>query len=295
MNPLIDLLDQALQANLSKRQWAAFAAVLRQTLGFRKVEDDLSARRLEQLTGIQRNHIWQAKRELEALGLLHSRSGQYGEILAFPMLIKDSAATVQTAVMSPKTETDSPPIPPPLTPETGQIAPKTGQPVAQIGTDSLPKQDITRNNLTSDNHYTVHAAAESVLDADAATLQYPSELSAREREQAPVCLDGLSPQAAQQVLDVWAYKIRHGEVRKSRIGFLLALIKAQRQGSLDTRCLQLSHPASPPDPASRQQLQARELWLEQQAQQAWLRDMQHFGITVNDLSLPARYASGGGT
>ena len=292
MNPLITLLDQALQANLSKRQWAAFAAVLRQTVGFNKHEDDLSARRLEQLTGIQRNHIWQAKKELEQLGLLHSRPGQYGDILSCSVAPPVPAAPAENRASS------SPPIPPPLVPKTGQSAPETGETPAQIGIKPRPKQDTTRNHLTDKDH---HNVAE-VRVADATVLRYPPDLSSSERQQAPACLDGLSPAAAQQVLAVWDCKIRQGEVRKSRIGLLVALVKAQRQGNLDTRCLSREATThTPPNPStptrtdalSPQQRQAREHWLEQQAQQAWLRDMQHFGVLTEHIKPPQAGLPGG--
>lgn len=86
MNSLVTILDAALAADLGKRQWAVFAAVLRQTLGYRKVSDDLSSGRLAQLTGIQRNHIWQAKQELVDKGLLVSAPGKFGEVLGFAVL-----------------------------------------------------------------------------------------------------------------------------------------------------------------------------------------------------------------
>lgn len=86
MNSLVTILDAALAADLGKRQWAVFAAVLRQTLGYRKVSDDLSSGRLSQLTGIQRNHIWQAKQELVDKGLLVSAPGKFGEVLGFAVL-----------------------------------------------------------------------------------------------------------------------------------------------------------------------------------------------------------------
>ena len=86
INSLVTILDAALAADLSKRQWAVFAAVLRQTLGYRKVSDDLSSGRLAQLTGIQRNHIWQAKQELVDKGLLVSAPGKFGEVLEFAVL-----------------------------------------------------------------------------------------------------------------------------------------------------------------------------------------------------------------
>ena len=257
MNQLVDLLDTALRANLTKRQWAAFAAILRQTVGYRKSADDLSARRLEQLTGIRRNHIWQAKNELRELGLIVSQPGRYGEVLGFPQ------------------------------------HPKTGQSTARIGTESVPKQDTTLSNLTQRNHdSTVGNEIVSVMPASAAEvaddsekseelpdgeLNYPSDLSVFEREKAPQHLDGLTPSAAQQVLDVWVLKISRGEVRKSRLGLLAALVKAQHRGQLHTDGLPQSSPSRIADPQQQQRLQEREQWLEQQAQQGWLRDMARLG------------------
>ncbi len=273
MNQLVDLLDTALQANLTKRQWAAFAAVLRQTLGYRKSKDDLSARRLEQLTGIRRNHIWQAKNELLELGLIVSEPGRYGEVLGFPQ------------------------------------HPKTGQPAARVGPESGPKQDITLSNLTQCNHNsTVGDEVVSVMPASTTEvtadpektvvlpdceLNYPPDLSTFEREKAPQHLDGLTPSAAQQVLDVWALKISRGEVRKSRLGLLAALVKAQRSGQLHTDGLPQSCTSLTADPQQQQRLQEREQWLEQQAQQGWLRDMAQLGGLPPDQLVCGFHAAGG--
>lgn len=273
MNQLVDLLDTALQANLTKRQWAAFAAVLRQTLGYRKGKDDISARRLEQLTGIRRNHIWQAKNELRELGLIVSQPGRYGEVLGFPQ------------------------------------HPETGQSDSRIRPEPVPKQDTTLSNLTQGNHNsTVGDVEVSVLPACAAEggdaseksdplpdceLNYPPDLSAFEREKAPQHLDGLTLLAAQQVLDVWALKISRGEVRKSRLGLLAALVKAQRSGQLHTDGLPKPYLSCRADPQQSQRLQEREQWLEQQAQQGWLRDMARLGGLPPDQRVCGFYAAGG--
>lgn len=240
MNQLVAILDAALAADLGKRQWAAFAAVLRQTLGYRKAADDISPRRMEQLTGIQRNHIWQAKNELLAMGLLTRSQGRYGEVLGFPTLLMQCQ-----------------PVPLP--------APDLGADLSQFGRDPVPKQDTTLCNLTHSNHdndnhsrcgfptpdsQTLQPPANAVpavadpasptqpLPAgtallDAQALEYPDTLSPEERRVAAAHLDGLSPQSAQDVLDVLAAMDARGEVRKSRIGLLFALVKAQRQGVLD--------------------------------------------------------------
>lgn len=53
---LVALLDHALEADLSKSEWRAFAALLRQTLGFKKISDALTFGRLAQLTGLRKDH-----------------------------------------------------------------------------------------------------------------------------------------------------------------------------------------------------------------------------------------------
>ena len=240
MNQLVAILDAALAADLGKRQWAAFAAVLRQTLGYRKAADDISPRRLEQLTGIQRNHIWQAKNELVAMGLLTRSEGHYGEVLGFPAMLGQRQ-----------------PVPLP--------APDLGADLSQFGRDPVPKQDTTLCNLTHSNHdndnhsrcgfptpdsqtlQPTAGTAAAVADPasptpplpvgtallDAQALEYPDTLSPEERWVAAAHLDGLSPQGAQEVLEVLAAMDARSEVRKSRIGLLIALVKAQRQGVLD--------------------------------------------------------------
>ena len=240
MNQLVAILDAALAADLGKRQWAAFAAVLRQTLGYRKAADDISPRRLEQLTGIQRNHIWQAKNELLAMGLLTRSQGRYGEVLGFPSMLGQCQ-----------------PVPLP--------APDLGADLSQFGRDPVPKQDTTLCNLTHSNHdndnhsrcgfptpdsqtsQPTAGTAAAVADPasptpplpvgtallDAQALEYPDTLSPEERWVAAAHLDGLSPQGAQEVLEVLAAMDARSEVRKSHIGLLIALVKAQRQGVLD--------------------------------------------------------------
>ena len=176
MKELITILDAALTADLGKRQWAAFAAVLRQTLGYRKVADDLSARRLAQLTGIQRNHIWQAKQELVDKGLLVSAPGKYGEVLGFAVLHEKLAGVSATdsgyAVQ--QSATDSGEVS--LGGVTASVSatnyglpaaaarevlheklsspstPDLGVPTSQFGPETVPKRDTTLSNLTQSNH-----------------------------------------------------------------------------------------------------------------------------------------------
>ena len=189
MKELITILDAALTADLGKRQWAAFAAVLRQTLGYRKLADDLSARRLSQLTGIQRNHIWQAKQELVDKGLLLSAPGKYGEVLGFAVLHEKLARVSATdsglPVCPAPSATDSGYAVQQSATDSGKVSlggvtasvsatnyglpaaaarevlheklsspstPDLGVPTSQFGPETVPKRDTTLSNPTQSNH-----------------------------------------------------------------------------------------------------------------------------------------------
>lgn len=163
MNSLVTILDAALAADLGKRQWAVFAAVLRQTLGYRKVSDDLSSGRLSQLTGIQRNHIWQAKQALVDQGLLVSAPGKYGEVLGFAVLHEKLSGFRATdsgyAVQQSATHSGLPDgvarevLHEKLTPlATTPVAPDLGVPASQFGRETVPKQDTSLSNHTQSNH-----------------------------------------------------------------------------------------------------------------------------------------------
>lgn len=176
MRELVTILDAALAADLGKRQWAVFAAVLRQTLGYRKVADDLSSGRLSQLTGIQRNHIWQAKQELVDRGLLLSAPGKFGEVLGFAVLHEklagfratdsgyavqqsatDSGSGSQGFVTVSVSATDSG-LPDGAVEEvlheklSSPSPPDLGVPASQFGPETVPKQDTSLSNHTQSNH-----------------------------------------------------------------------------------------------------------------------------------------------
>jgi phage replication O-like protein O len=186
MRELVTILDAALAADLGKRQWAVFAAVLRQTLGYRKVSDDLSSGRLSQLTGIQRNHIWQAKQELVDKGLLVSAPGKFGEVLGFavlheklvggfsaypsptPVRATDSGYAVQQSAtnsgevsqgfVTVSVSATHSGLPEEVVEEvlheklSSPSPPDLGVPASQFGRESVPKQDTSLSNLTQSNH-----------------------------------------------------------------------------------------------------------------------------------------------
>lgn len=283
MQYLIPVLDAALDAGLSKRQWAAFVAILRQTVGYRKRRDDISARRLEQLTGIQRNHIWRAKHELETLGLVDSQPGRYGERLALTTLMTAlEKGTAQVGESETETVADTPK-------KSVSTPPNSGGQRARFRREARPKRATTLSNPTQVNHTLPQdsdldggahekVSPQSEHDAASSPLPYPPDLSPQERQQAAVKLDGLQPAQAQQVVRIWQLKIERGEVRKSRLGLLHALVQAARQGTLDTRLLEEQQTQH-----QRQvQWQQRESWIERQTQARWLKEM----ANLQSLSVP---------
>lgn len=66
---LLQTLDAALAADLSKSEWRAFAALLRQTIGFNKIRDALTFGRLAQLTGLRKDHAKAAVQGVLKAGL----------------------------------------------------------------------------------------------------------------------------------------------------------------------------------------------------------------------------------
>ena len=65
--------------SLNGRQMRITTAVFGQTIGYNKCEDDMSGIRLEQLSGIRRDHENAIVRELETLNVLITRQGYYGK------------------------------------------------------------------------------------------------------------------------------------------------------------------------------------------------------------------------
>ena len=117
-----------------------------------------------------------------------------------PVLVTDNKKPLHT-----KTFTPNPPTVPQSCPHT----------------DEVSQVDDSISGITS-NHGLSQVA-----------LRYPDELSTEERAQAPSKLDGLHPVVAQEVLDVLAAKIAHGEVKKSTIGLLVWLANSARSGTFD--------------------------------------------------------------
>ena len=86
-------IHQLTLAPLTSRELRVLTAIYDQTIGYNKREDDMNGTRLEQLTGIRRDHANEAVRRLEALHIIITHQGHYGKWMSinfdFPNWGKD--------------------------------------------------------------------------------------------------------------------------------------------------------------------------------------------------------------
>ncbi len=73
-----ELLDALIAADMTKRQLRVALAIVRQTYGYNRKEDDISGSRLAELTGLRRQHCNAALLELAALQVITRRTGRWG-------------------------------------------------------------------------------------------------------------------------------------------------------------------------------------------------------------------------
>lgn len=85
MNPVTQWIKAALESALTPSQQTAFLALLLQTAGYGKVEDDLADSRLEKLSGLRRDRARAAVAALEGSQLVTvAGKGRYGTVYRIP-------------------------------------------------------------------------------------------------------------------------------------------------------------------------------------------------------------------
>lgn len=77
-----ELLEAILLAGFGKRQLLIVMAIVRQTYGYNRREDDITGSRLAELTGIRRNHCTDAVAELESMQVVTRNRGRWGQRLS---------------------------------------------------------------------------------------------------------------------------------------------------------------------------------------------------------------------
>ena len=295
MYNLVMILEAALNANLSKRQWAVVAAVLQQTLGYRRSVHDLSAVRLAQLTGIQRNHIWQAKQELVEMGVLISAPGHYGERLGFKVVQNKNSAS-----SPPNKAARSEQKPPIVAPDLGATDSQFRPPIdSQSGPEPVPKQDtiLSKPIVSNHNSYATAESSPQKIDVEnppppAATcptttetaLEWPPDLATCLRHEITGLLCDLESTTAQSVLDILEMGLEAGSVRKP-VGYVRTLVQSARKGELVTAEAQAWRQQRQQQHRQALQVQAQVQARERAGEQAWLQQMAHLrGLSVEQMA-----------
>jgi phage replication O-like protein O len=113
----IRCLDHLAMCQLSSRCVRVFFAILNQTIGFKKLEDNINTTRLEKLTKIRHDHAGQAMKDLVAMNILmHRTGGTYRNWLSVNFNLatwgnsnsKDSDKTNNPIVLLPRKYTEEP-------------------------------------------------------------------------------------------------------------------------------------------------------------------------------------------
>ena len=213
----------ALNANLTQNELKAFLVIFQQTLGYGKASDALTFKRIASLAHVRIDRLTPALRAIADKGLIevqpHPIFGQSFSIPA-PLLAQYSARLFTPTL------------------------PQNRKPA--LITRKLPpeNQEHTVINPTVNNPTTTELNAEN--------LPYPTSFDAASRRRASEILDGLSPQNANDCLQILQKALQQGKV-KSPLGLLYQLAKAARNGTLDRSCLTPKTSLPTPNPATHAQ------------------------------------------
>lgn len=139
-----ELFDAILMAPLSKREQTVVLAVIRKTYGFGKKADDITVTQLADITNLQRSHVSEALRDLEAKGVITTEPGTYGRVVSLVKNFKKWRLNERPESGNkdrPKTGRASQIR---TRPEMGQERPESGNDASQIGKHGVPNREITR-------------------------------------------------------------------------------------------------------------------------------------------------------
>ena len=200
-------ISAALNANLTQNELKAFLVIFQQTLGYGKASDALTFKRIASLARVRIDRLTPALRAIADKGLIevqpHPIFGQSFSIPA-PLL-----AQYPDRLFTPALPQNRKPAP-----ITRKLSPEN--------------QGHTVTNPTVNNPTTTELNAQK--------LPYPASFNAASRRRASEILDGLSPQNANDCLQILQKALQQGRV-KSPLGLLYQLAKAARNGTLDRSCL----------------------------------------------------------
>ena len=199
-------ISAALNANLTQNELKAFLVIFQQTLGYGKASDALTFKRIASLAHVRIDRLTPALRAIADKGLIEVQPHPiFGQSFSIP-------------------------------------APLLAQYPARLFTPALPQNrkpaPITRKLPPENQGHTVTnpTVNPTTTELNAENLPYPASFDAASRRRASEILDGLSPQNANDCLQILQKALQQGRV-KSPLGLLYQLAKAARNGTLDRSCL----------------------------------------------------------
>ncbi|MCK5811145.1 MAG: replication protein, partial [Cocleimonas sp.] len=217
-------------APLTARDLRILTTIYDQTIAYDKREDDMNGVRLEQLTGIRRDHANASVRRLAALNIIITHQGHYGKWMAinfdFPNWGEPSSdsttndprcllsAVYQSAGADEKVEF------------------QLYRPPEKCKKAPLLTIDDEENSLLASSNLLLQPHSDSVKSAPL-ELHFPNSFSKKLRQLIIRHLAPLNlPQQAQRLLDYFAKCLQNGKIRHP-IAYFISLKNRWLTGSLD--------------------------------------------------------------
>lgn len=225
---LRSLLEAALAAKLEKNELRMFLALLNQTIGYGKASDPLTMGRLAQLTGIRKDRVGKAVSGLVDRGLFE-RVGHPWLDFTYSIPERFFQGAVVNRFFAPSV------------PVNGKAPPSVGQENHSAGTyrdtplqsSNLHKTNKAGRGSQAQQADVVCAVADAVVDKSAMPDK-PVAVSPQAYQKLLPALQALSSQQASGVLQLLELSMLEGSIRTSQERMGGGLIKAARQGTLDT-------------------------------------------------------------
>jgi len=263
-----NIVEKALAADLTKNEYKALLLLLHKTLGYGKAEDKLTDKHIAFLSGMRIDRSRAAVEGVLKAGLFQrERSAEYQNNYR----ISDELIQAENGIF--------------FTP----ALPKNGSKSEKKKVDSEKKRhtalDPLNNNLPQQQQTeaTPPAPVDEPTPAaecrrrDDQDLNYPKSLNSAERKFAQNLLKNCQQAQAQDLLDLLELAIQQGKVKRSKTGYLNALLNAQKGGTLNDTELQ-AHRQQQRQSQQAQQQQAdpaHRLRIKQREHQAYLHDLVH--------------------
>jgi hypothetical protein len=248
------LIDSALVADLTQNELKIFLVLLRQTLCFGKTSDPLTPKRIATLAHIRKDRVLTAINGFLQTKLFQTKPHPVFETEYF--INSELLTQPPTKVLVPHLPKNrkAPHYPEVLSEKwvhtTKTITIKNHTTTAALNTKPRTVNALDQVLAPSRCNDSKQGMIESTQ-----SLPYPKTFGVLEAQQAAKLLDGLSPQLASDCLKVLDHALQHGKVLKP-LAYLHQLVKAARNGTLDTRTLsQLPSTFTPPRPTAQQRLQ----------------------------------------